>query len=502
MTQEIGQYRFKWGGIRYVLVDTPGFDDSGRDDEDIFLQLAKWTARSFRAGQRMNGLLYLHPIISNRERGSEMRNLRMFKKICGEKNYANVVLGLTFCDQEEEKLIADRQKQLVNTPEWWGDMIARGSRIERIPLDRQGCIEMLSRFAPVEKLTLNIQSEVVEKGLAINDTEAAQTIAHKQELEAIRTLEKRELASMRADFEQRMKLAKEDYARKMAQERQRYESIRKRQQVHAQALSLQGKLQEELERRERLLRVEEQIQEEEQANELARLHERIRQITLENDELEAERHRNAEFRTMKPLLTARARRRDIDWEILQAWKEAGHVQQVYTRRLADAIELAEGCTLDDFMRAVLGGFCDVCLMMATFDQSFCKLITAFPSETVLTFHDIACRKCKEIEDDLAEIFGHKGTVICICASCNLKEKGCYFHGRDHLEKSFVVPKELHGSHEDCLKYTDQTSSQCRQCSEFINDSFYLREYSPFLRTIGINTGNARLLHLRLLCEGS
>lgn len=75
---------------------------------------------------------------------------------------------------------------------------------------------------------------------------------------------------------------------------------------------MQSKLQEELKRRERLLRVEEQIQEEEQANELACLHERIRQITLENNELEAERHQNAEFRTIKPLLTARARRRDID----------------------------------------------------------------------------------------------------------------------------------------------------------------------------------------------
>jgi hypothetical protein len=299
----------------------------------------------------MTGLLYLHPIISNRERGSEMRNLRMFKKICGQDNFKNVVLGLTFCDAEGPEVIASRQRQLENTPHWWGDMLSRGSRVER-----DGCIQLLSRFAPQGKLTLNIQAEVVKQGIALDDTEAASTIAHKQELDAIRARERIELANMQQTFERRIRKAKETFNRRLLLEQQDYGSIRRRQQIQEQSFRLKHQLQQELERKENLLRAETQAEEEARAQELARLEERIRQVKLGNGQIQDRRQIHMALVRAWPYIKVHAQRGCDDWAAVQDWKRANSVKQAYTQ-----YQPSDGKTLDEAMYQFVTAFCDRCL---------------------------------------------------------------------------------------------------------------------------------------------
>lgn len=359
-----------------MLVDTPGFDDSVRDDEDVYHDLAEWMERSYRGGQRMNGLIYLHPIISNRERGSEIRNLRMFKKLCGDDNFSNVILGLTFCDQEAEEIITWRQQQLTETPEWWGDMVARGSQVRRVFLEPEACLQLLSQFAPEapftygsnnpwtilpgwletsnfvsakrtakQKITLKIQSEVVEQGVSINDTEAAQTVLHKQELDAIRAREKRELAQLNAEFDRRMEVASAAYNQRMVLMMQKFESIRKRQELQNQSLRLQAQLNEELERKERILRDEERAREKAQADEIRQLKEMLDKTRLENDQIEKRSQTQREFAKIRPRLIKRWQTMKIEKEVFRDWEEAKRYQQSYHYEQAD-VDI---------------GFCDACL---------------------------------------------------------------------------------------------------------------------------------------------
>ncbi|CAN9420491.1 unnamed protein product [Alternaria alternata] len=83
-------------------IDTPGFDDSKRDDEEVYRELAHLMAQSFRKGQLLNGFLYLQAVNIPRQRGSQIRNLLMFKKLCGNNNFNNIVLGLGSGDMEAD----------------------------------------------------------------------------------------------------------------------------------------------------------------------------------------------------------------------------------------------------------------------------------------------------------------------------------------------------------------------------------------------------------------
>lgn len=342
--------------------------------------------RSYSAGQHMNGLIYLHPIISNRERGSEIRNLHMFKKLCGANNFRNVVLGLTFCDQEQEGIILRRQRQLTETPEWWGDMIARGSQVGRVFLEPEDCLQLLSHFAPqalftygtnnpyvglgysnsstadsttgaLGKITLKIQSEIFDQGISINDTEAAQTIVHKKELDEIRSRERRELAAINAEFKRRMDTAGKAYARKMTLMAQKFEAIRKRQELQDQTLRVQAELNEELEKKERLLRDEERVREEAQANELRRLEEQLKSIRIENEQRATRVRTQQEFAKIRPRLKERWQRLIVGKETFQDWKLAGSTHQIYYTWLADVKEQVDV----DMALEIQCYFCEACL---------------------------------------------------------------------------------------------------------------------------------------------
>lgn len=88
-------------GKQFWLVDTPGLDDTVRDDSDILEDLANWLDASYRTGTKFHGLLYLHRIVDNRETSTGLKNLRMFKCICGLENSSPVALGTTSWDKNE-----------------------------------------------------------------------------------------------------------------------------------------------------------------------------------------------------------------------------------------------------------------------------------------------------------------------------------------------------------------------------------------------------------------
>lgn len=66
------------------LIDTPGFDDTETSDADVFQEIATFLARCFETGIRLSGVIYLHRITDPRMSGSAMKNLELFKLLCGK----------------------------------------------------------------------------------------------------------------------------------------------------------------------------------------------------------------------------------------------------------------------------------------------------------------------------------------------------------------------------------------------------------------------------------
>ncbi|USP77085.1 hypothetical protein yc1106_04359 [Curvularia clavata] len=434
LTQEIAQYRFQSAGITYVLVDTPGFDDSQRDDEDVYRELARWMAQAFQKGQLLNGLLYLQAVNIPRQRGSQIRNLLMFKKLCGNNNFKNIVLGLSFCDMETETTIQSRRQELTDTWEWWGEMVSKGSRIERIPYQRDECIGLLAQFAPQPKVTLRVQEEIVNHGRSVDDTEAAKTIVHREELMQIRAAEARQFANLQAEYEQKMQRAKEVYAitLKLAQQQfeiqqQRLEIQHQRLQLREQSFSQSFKRQEVLDQKVKALRTSNAAQKEANRRELAILHEQLLQINLRNDRDDSE----AAYAKAQPGIFERKSRVFAEWKFVKSRKFAFRMKQPYKEYAVD------GVSAEDTMGAFLTSFCDHCL----------KSYSA------------------------SEDYSNEG-------------KGCFFHGQSDLR---VAPKLKQAFYalKDCPRYNvdRMIDLTCDNCSrDMLEDSLYLRKFGQQRKT--------------------
>jgi hypothetical protein len=346
-TSIVEAYPFYSNGLSFVLIDTPGFDDSGRDDEDIFNDIAQWLKTSYESGQRLTGLLYLHRIIDNRQKGSEIRNLRMFQKICGENNFGNVVLGITFWDQEEPEVAASKEKELCDTPEFWGDMIARGSRVVRIPHNRREGIKLLEEIAKNKPVTLCVQDELVEQGLTIFETTAATAILHSQELKAVREEERKLKEAAEKQHHEELERLKRESAAKVEREERMFRQLRDRQRREAQALAALKRQQESNDRELALARAKRREEMEKQAKEMADMKERTRQLRIQ-----AEKDESARLRKLQ--IAKETRRSTAHSESLQS-------QLALSKRCAGGGRRVQAFNEGHFQKILPYTFCDHCM---------------------------------------------------------------------------------------------------------------------------------------------
>jgi hypothetical protein len=114
-----------------VLIDTPGFDDSYRSNEEIVEAILTWLEKSYRARKLLNGIIYLHRISDVRMQGSSLDDLRMFRKLCGFEALKNVLLVTTFWDKVSDIEGRRREQELSSNEDFWGHMIQKGSKMGR-----------------------------------------------------------------------------------------------------------------------------------------------------------------------------------------------------------------------------------------------------------------------------------------------------------------------------------------------------------------------------------
>ncbi|KAL2076156.1 hypothetical protein VTL71DRAFT_1099 [Oculimacula yallundae] len=188
-------------GQRIFLIDTPGFDDTYRSDTDILGEIADWLAQSYQFKIRLTGIIYLHRITDVRVGGQGMKNLRMFRKVCGEKNLGSVVLATTMwssCPLSDANL---RESQLTGNSDLWKFLITKGARIFRHDRGEESGQEILDHLLTRgRKVILDIQHEVVDEGKKLVDTNAGREV--QAEIEKIKEAHKKEMQEIREDMEE------------------------------------------------------------------------------------------------------------------------------------------------------------------------------------------------------------------------------------------------------------------------------------------------------------
>ncbi|KAK4199321.1 GTP-binding protein A [Triangularia verruculosa] len=95
-TQDPQAVQFMLDGHNITLIDTPGFDDDGRNDLEIFEGIGRWLVKQgFAKNQPLDGVIILHPITHSSIGNMEKKRTRLLEKILGQDAYKRVVITTT-----------------------------------------------------------------------------------------------------------------------------------------------------------------------------------------------------------------------------------------------------------------------------------------------------------------------------------------------------------------------------------------------------------------------
>ena len=322
-TSEVSSYSISYNGINFTLIDTPGFDDCHHSDTEILRKISDWLAQSYHRKQRLTAILYFSRISDPRMQGSPLVNFEMFKELCGEECYGNMVLGTTFwglMDSKHPRLAEQRERELIG--EFWADMIEMGSEVVRIPENRWLARELLARLAKKPEMTLKNQQERVDQKKTLEATAAKSAL--NVETERLKANYQEEINQRRMKMERDIdenekKLKREEKAftaesnRRLAEQRKQQKQMEEeRLQQEKESQRLRDKAKEECQR------VEE---------EHAKLAERVKKMTEER-EVQEWRRKDIEFRKQITMCNKEIERAKTAGKILADFRE---LQLVYLR---------------------------------------------------------------------------------------------------------------------------------------------------------------------------
>ncbi|KZT01507.1 uncharacterized protein LAESUDRAFT_752575 [Laetiporus sulphureus 93-53] len=159
---------------RVTLIDTPGFDDTKRSDAEILTTVAQHLSSSFKRGEVLTGVAYLHRISDNRMGGIALRNFKMFTELCGKEALSNAAIVLNMWNEVEEDVAIAREQELRTN--FFRPAIDAGAQLFRNDNTRSSTDAILSYLSSRSPAPLAIQRELLEQHKALRDTAAGMAL--------------------------------------------------------------------------------------------------------------------------------------------------------------------------------------------------------------------------------------------------------------------------------------------------------------------------------------
>ena len=207
-TSHVRPYDFHYDGYDIVLIDTPGFNDTLRSETEVLKDIAGWLDYTFRNPPKikLNGIIYMQAITDRRMYGSTLRNLRMFRELCGDNPMKNVVFvttgwGNARTTGEYEKAV-NNERDLCESETFWKPMIRKQSRVDRFEDTRESALKIIMSLIDHEPLLLQIQKELVEENMTLINTGAGHVV--NEELKKLEEKYKKELADVQKEMAEAM----------------------------------------------------------------------------------------------------------------------------------------------------------------------------------------------------------------------------------------------------------------------------------------------------------
>ncbi|KAF2825993.1 hypothetical protein CC86DRAFT_243518, partial [Ophiobolus disseminans] len=209
-------------GSRIFLIDSPGFDDTHRSDTEILREVADWLNEAYRCAIQLTGIIYLHRIIDPRVGGSGMKNLRMFRMLCGNRGLASVALVTTMWNLCDEDTGAQRERQLTTQSDMWKSLLRHGSHTFRQDKSRASALSILSSLITAARpVTLEIQHEMGDLGLKLSETAAGREV--QEDLEKMKLEHRDEMVAVKLEMQDAIRSKDAAWQQELQQHRTKLE---------------------------------------------------------------------------------------------------------------------------------------------------------------------------------------------------------------------------------------------------------------------------------------
>jgi len=189
----------------------------------VLSEICDWSSKTYKEKRLLSGIIYLHRITDLRMEGSAVKNLMMFKKLCGPGALKNVFLTTTQWSNVDQAAGEIRESSISGDPNFWGRLIDKGATVQRFYGTRESGLGLIVKMMQNQPEALDIQDQIVEQRKTIVETDAGQWInaeliaQEKKYKEEIENLERERQAAIAEKDEEMKELLAEEKAK--AQER-------------------------------------------------------------------------------------------------------------------------------------------------------------------------------------------------------------------------------------------------------------------------------------------
>ncbi|KAF9004205.1 P-loop containing nucleoside triphosphate hydrolase protein [Cyathus striatus] len=164
---------------RLVIVDTPGFNNTYEDEEEVLKRVSVWLAASYMADMKLCGIIYLYEISQCRMLGATRKNIQMFRRLCGEEALSSVVLGTTKWSEVSDDIRNSRLLQIKQN--FWKEIADCGSEVFK--LENTGAsawmvVNFLLQRKMAHDVKLQLSHELVNLRKPLRETEAGQQLSY------------------------------------------------------------------------------------------------------------------------------------------------------------------------------------------------------------------------------------------------------------------------------------------------------------------------------------
>lgn len=215
-TKKPSLHRFNHAGTEVILIDTPGFDDTFLSDVDVLRDIATCLQITYQADMKLTGIIYMHRIIDIRMAHGGMRNLAMFRKLCGSDSMENVILSTSFWDKVTEQEGLEREEELRTNPDFWAEMIEEGAQIARFENARESGLALVETLVRKGRISLQIQKEMCDEGIPLAQTQAGEHV--NGELAEMTRKHTEEMAKIQQELQDALKAADQKLERTLKRE--------------------------------------------------------------------------------------------------------------------------------------------------------------------------------------------------------------------------------------------------------------------------------------------